>query len=257
VPFTTYELFPEDYQVQERTHRVVGRLRATFDFEEPEDDKVAECTAAVVGAANDSTIVTAGHCLRLHDYPELIPYYVEFLPGAQDDVAPWDHWPVIGWAIAHSLDGDGSYAQDLDVAFAQVCTDAYSATIVDYLDFYMGIAFNMTRDEHLTSLSYPANGYDFGRQFVTHSEYGGTHSFSRGPDSTKLGMAPDVAVSGTSGSPVLKKFTGQVLAMGDDMVTHVVVAQDNEDLDLIYAAYLGDKAEEAYDMVAGATPTSC
>ena len=81
------------------------------------------CSGSVVDAANDSTVLTAGHCLHEGKADGTGQYatnwtFVPAYDGNATDVAPYERWPFVsmqttaGWAERGDL--------DFDVAFAAV-----------------------------------------------------------------------------------------------------------------------------------------
>lgn len=247
VPYTSYPLFPGGWQEQEYPHRLVGRLNAYYSNHEE------QCTAAVVGSSNNATITAAAHCFG---DANSVPDYVEFLPGARDDVPPYDRWQVTSWAFAYSVTSPYTYSNDLDLAFATVCA-VDSFTIEDAVGGYLGMLFNAPRNDLITALNYPGTGDidDFGRQIITHSEFDGTDNSGRGPDMTRIGASPTVAIGGSSGGPYLRKFGGD--AGTNNYVVAVTTANQTSYPDQLWGAYLGDEAEDAYDLVESSTPTQC
>lgn len=249
IPHTSYEIFPGEYQEQEFPHRLTGRLLAYFT------GYVEQCTASVMGSTNESTIVTAAHCLG---DSTSVPYYVEFMPGARDTVAPYDRWEVTSWSMAWALDSPYTYSGDEDVAFGLVCAVG-ADTIEDYVGGHLGYEFNASRDELLTSLDYPgtSSASDLGRQHLNHSEYGGTINTGRGPDANEIGADASIAVGGSSGSSVLKKFGGTTTGT-DNRVTSVVFGIPiSSPQDVFYTAHLGNEAGDAWTAIEAATPSQC
>lgn len=212
------------------------------------------CSASVVEAANESTVVTAGHCLHngQGDDPENYAEFVEFVPGIPDGsgggtfTAPADEW-----VASHMLATDEWVASgdtDYDVGMI-VVRQVGGASLADTIGAAPGIRFFDDLPAE------PVDVHAFG--YPTSKPYSGAELAycagtpadepERGTDALRLECNMG---SGSSGGPWLEGFGSD---RGNPLGVMVAVTSFGYEKDKkgIYGPYFGAEALEVYQAAEG------
>ncbi|WP_336922740.1 trypsin-like serine peptidase [Aquipuribacter sp. SD81] len=190
------------------------------------------CSGSAVTSANESTVLTAGHCL--HGGPGAYATNWAFVPAYDDGARPYgtfvatDLYTTSQWASS----GDFSY----DVGFATVAPVA-GATLTDTTGA-QGITFSAPRQESRYAFGYPAaKPYD-GSDLVHCA--GPLKSDPYGADT--LGMDCTMT-GGSSGGPWLSQFS---TSTGLGQLSSVNSYKYSSDSRSMYGPYLGSVAQQLY-----------
>ncbi|MFC3688344.1 hypothetical protein [Aquipuribacter hungaricus] len=190
------------------------------------------CSGSAVTSGNESTVLTAGHCL--HEGPGAFATNFAFVPGYADGARPYgtfvatDLWTTQQWQAS----GDFVY----DVGFAEVAPVG-GATLTDTVGA-QGIGFAASRTDFRYAFGYPAaRPYD-GSDLI---HCAGTVSRDPyGQDTLGLGCT---MTGGSSGGPWLSGFS---TTTGLGTLTSVNSYKYTADASRMYGPYLGAVAEQLY-----------
>jgi V8-like Glu-specific endopeptidase len=125
-------------------NRTVGRLFVT------NPTNTEKCTGAVVDAPNQSTIVTAGHCLK--SATNGVALSARFVPGYHDGVAPFGEWNALQMVPAPQWDTANNR---FDFAFIVAARNAQGVAVEDAVGA-LPIAFNQPRQQGYRIFGYPS-----------------------------------------------------------------------------------------------------
>jgi hypothetical protein len=213
------------------------------------DDNFYTCSASLVDARNESTVVTAGHCLHNGegDTPDNVASFVEFVPGIPDGkgggtfTSPPGAWIATEIAVTEQWARDGD--TDYDVGMIEV-QEHDGKTLQDTIGAAPGIKFfDEVPDE-------PAAVHAFG--YPTNRPYSGAElAYCAGQpkrkparDTQALRLACTMG-EGSSGGPWLQGFArrhhgglGRMVA-----VTSFGYADDTKG---IYGPYFQEEARAVY-----------
>jgi V8-like Glu-specific endopeptidase len=168
--------------------RTAGRVFFTYQ------GRSASCSGDAVTSANKSTVVTAGHCVKLDG-----AWHTNwvFVPGYDDGKRPYGTWTAKQTLITPQWDAGEDLNYDVGAA---VVNPLDGRRLVDVVGG-QGIAFNQRRGQIMYAFGYPAEPpYD-----------GSALTYCSGPvindllGSTTQGMACDMT-GGSSGGPWFLSF---------------------------------------------------
>jgi V8-like Glu-specific endopeptidase len=203
----------------------------------------SSCTAAVVDAPNQSTLLTAGHCVNS---PQNGLRTVSFAPGYHEGIKPFGEWA--SFRILQPGPWAASYNRRYDFAFVVIRRNAKRKAVEDAVGA-LPIAFNQPRNQPYRIFGIPAEPpYDGERLWACDStgfETGGTL-----PGPSRVTAGCDFH-GGASGGPWL---SGQG-AVGSVISEHVVLHPD-----VTIGPYLGDEAAALFALagnVSTAPPRKC
>lgn len=210
--------------------KTVGRL---FFTDHRED---ASCTATLVGAANRSTIVTAGHCVNSTDLLGENNQWtnnVLFIPGYHDGQAPYGRFTArIGFVDQTWLHNDQQHGElygAYDQAFVVLNPNEQGQRAEDAVGAAQGIGFDEPGAGTATSFGYPRASSDPEREGLP--EYIGKRlAYCRGaakkdPGTPEMPAAPNqwgvscTMGGGASGGPRFSELsmeTGIGRVIGDN-----------------------------------------
>lgn len=199
-----------------------------------------ECSGSVVVAPNESTVVTAGHCV--YD-PESDRWSsdVVFIPGYREGEAPFGIWEAEtlysseGW-IESARDGLPYSAYD----FGMLKLKRKHEYVEEQLGAF-GIAFNQPQHQTYTEYGYPGepSPYDGEKLWTLTSPLVGLDRTYSPPT---LELSSDFG-PGTSGGPFVLEPAGEVEAVA----TYSYV----DDPSHIYGTYFGNDIEALYCALSG------
>jgi len=113
------------------------------------------CSGSVVTSANQSTVLTAGHCLN--DGPDNFASRFVFVPAYSGDgrseTGPYGTWAASGLYTTSQWASNGDF--DYDVGFAKVETKTHNVTLAGTVGS-QGIGFNKSYGLHVYAFGYPA-----------------------------------------------------------------------------------------------------
>ncbi|WP_369052878.1 trypsin-like serine peptidase [Kineococcus terrestris] len=216
----------------------VGRLYFTRSGED------FVCSGTSVRAANESVVMTAGHCVTSGGSPS---ENVVFVPGLRGGAEPYGRWPArstfttASWA---SQDQSVPPGLNFDVGFAVVGPRAGRTLTATVGAFPVG--FDAPLDG-VTVFGYPAaSGTSDGRtlQFCRGLRFADLRGSTDGATNCTLG-------GGASGGPWLSRFDP---ATGEGTVTSVTSFAYEDDPTVLYGPRLGAEARAAFDEAAAARP---
>lgn len=145
--------------------RTVGRLFATHP-----NGATAYCTGTVIRSANQSVVLTAGHCI--HGGPGG-DYFknIAFAPGLRPDASgaaqePYGRWPAVAAMTTSDWIRHGSVRGRVhgDVGMVVLAHDPLGRSITQVLGEAHRIKFNVRRTRRTTVYGYPADGRFLGNQ---------------------------------------------------------------------------------------------
>lgn len=224
-------------------NRSVGKIVVRFPNGEANP---SGCSASVVDANNQSTLITAAHCVYNSSKGGL-GTSATFAPGYHDGVKPFGEWPSLNivpsgpWALSgHS---------HFDFAFVVLRTDSRRRYVEDVVGG-LPIAFNQPRNQAYRVLGYPGvpnPPYNGQQLWACDSTYGGD-VYDPDPDEQ---YGPPIMYTGcdfdhgASGGPWLNP-TGVVSS-----VTSTTFASAPN---IIGGPYLGDDAAALFAQITGTAP---
>ena len=226
LPFTTTPL-----DATAPVNRSIGKLFLSHP------SGVGKCTAVVVDAPNQSTLLTAGHCLNSATNGGTTS--ARFVPGYHDGIEPFGGWTSA--RLAQAAPWAASRNSRFDFAFVVVGRNRAGKAVEDVVGA-LPIAFNQPRNQAYRLFGFPEDPtppYDGQRLWACDSSYGGDVADAlSGPPRMLAGCDfQDEA----SGGPWLS-------AQG--AVASVISAGSQSHPDIISGPYLGDEAAAFFASVA-------
>ncbi len=176
-------------------NRAVGKLFVDFP------DGTTACSAAVVDAPNQSTILTAGHCLSSVDHAGGISG-ARFYPGWRDNTAPFGRWEQFQVLPAPQWVGTTNYRYDY--GFIVLARNAAGTAIEDAVGA-LPIAFNQPRVQDYRVFGYPREPtppYDGQKLWACDTTWSGDVTTGAEPGPYRLEVECDFG-HGASGGPWL------------------------------------------------------
>lgn len=191
------------------------------------------CSGTVVVSSNESTVLTAGHCVHGGSF---VTNFI-FVPAYDNGDAPFGEWPATDlyttdeWASSE----DFSY----DAAFALIGTQG-GATLEDTVGS-RGIVFNQDPFQDVEAIGYPA-GFPFDGESMRVCET--TIDAIDGPAGAPMQIPCDMTGGSSGGGWVM-----------NEQYLHSVVSYGYLELPgFLYGPYFGSTIEELYTEVTGLTP---
>lgn len=216
--------------------KTAGRVFFKFDGQD------ASCSGNAVTSENGSTVMTAGHCVKLEG-----KWHTDwvFVPGYDNGEAPFGEWPA-----AKTLATE-EWVKDEDINFdvgAGVVKPLDGQNLTDVVGG-QGIAFNQERGQEMYAFGYPAAPPYDGEQLIYCN--GDTFDDPLGPimGSTAQGMPCDMT-GGSSGGPWFLDFDP---ATGTGTQNSVVSYGYAFLPFLLFGPYFGDEAQALYESASGST----
>ncbi|MET7638071.1 peptidase [Streptomyces sp. NPDC005438] len=205
----------------------VGRVFFTYD------GRQASCSGNAVTSDNGSTVLTAGHCVKMDGawHTDWI-----FVPGYHDGEAPHGKWSASETLTTPQWDADQN-AMDYDVGAAVV--DPLDGKKLTDVVGGQGVAFNGEYEQDMYSFGYPAaDPYD-GESLTYCSATSGKDFLLTQDHSLACNMT-----GGSSGGPWFLDFdesTGEGVQASVNSFGYVFLP------DTMFGPYFGAEAEELYD----------
>jgi len=213
-------------------------LHGKFFFTLPGDGRYV-CSATVVNGANQSTILTAGHCV--HDQTAGWATEVLFVPGYRDGSTPYGSWvaktvlSTAGWVSSEDFSHD--------VGAAVLYQNGSGVGVEDVLGGARGVAFNQPRDQHFNSYGYPAAPpFDGGKLHVCESDYGGDDPTSGNPKTMYIGC--DMTGGSSGGGWVYEDAAGAYVNSVNSYKYLPPPPSNNEHM---YGPYFGTTAQSLFN----------
>ncbi|MBA0125642.1 peptidase [Haloechinothrix sp. YIM 98757] len=203
-----------------------GRVFFTYDGQD------ASCSGNAVTSENNSTVITAGHCVRMDG--EWHDDWV-FVPGYDNGDAPHGEWP------AETTMATQEWVESEDINYdvgAAVVHEQDGQSLTEVVGG-QGIAFNQERGQHMYSFGYPAaDPYD-GSELIHCSG----DTFNDPFFSDAMGMDCDMT-GGSSGGPWFLDFDEQSgTGLQNSVNSFGYVFWPGT----MFGPYFGDEAQEVYD----------
>lgn len=162
--FGTYEIF--EYAVRPNTAN--GKVFGTDRYGD------FECSGTVVNTANQSVVLTAGHCVHLRNYGWA--HNVVFVPSYKDGIAPYGVWTYRTEVAQRNWIRKQTAKNDF--AAIVVSPQANGATLQGTVGGY-DLAWNQPRDQVYRVAGYPGNYYDAQRMMGCLGPFVGVERTSR------------------------------------------------------------------------------
>jgi V8-like Glu-specific endopeptidase len=189
------------------------------------------CSGTAISSENESVVWTAGHCVNGGASQTWVEDWV-FIPAYRDGTAPYGMWHAkefyspVGWTEYRLF--------NYDVAAVVVDANDDGQRLADVIGG-RGIAFNMSPYQTFDAFGYPGDGSFTGeRMYWCRSELETLIDDIFGP---VLAIGCDM----THGS------SGGGLIVLDEFVNSNISAGSDDYPNIIFAPYLGDAAESAYE----------
>lgn len=217
----------------------VGRLYFSRTNATTGRAELFECSASSVASANESVLVTAGHCLTQNGTAS---QNVVFLPGLNGTAQPYGTWSAqTTFATAQWTTGDqkSSAALNYDVGFV-VLAKKGGQTLADTVGSF-GIGFDTPLDR-VTVFGYPAVSGNV-LQYCT------GYRFPDPADTTDQGTMCSMS-GGSSGGPWISALD---VPSGTGTVTSVVSFSYDEAPEVLYGPLFGAVVKAEYDKAQAVT----
>ena len=175
--------------------RSAGRLFVTSAI-----TGVSRCSAAVVDAPNQSTVITAGHCLN--DATDGPTVSATFAPGYHDGIAPFGLWTAK--QFIQSPQWAASFNRRYDYGFVVIARNASLQPVEDVVGG-LPIAFNQPREQSYRILGYPTEPtppYDGSKLWACDTAYDSDFVSDATPGPPRIRAGCEFGV-GASGGPWL------------------------------------------------------
>lgn len=214
--------------VGEKIESTAGRVFFTYD------GRAASCSGNAVTSGNASTVLTAGHCVKLDG-----AWHTDwvFVPGYTDGDAPFGEWPAVSTHATPQW--EATEDMNYDVGAAKVA-ETGGERLTEVVGS-QGVAFNTGYDLDAYAFGYPAaDPYD-GETFI----YCSGTTFQDPLLTTAHGLACDMT-GGSSGGPWLIDFdedTGTGLQASVNSFGYVFLPNN------MFGPHFGDEAEALYETV--------
>lgn len=211
--------------------------RVFFTYDENGTPRDASCSGNAVTSANKSTVMTAGHCVKLDGN-----FHTNwtFVPGYDDGEAPYGEW------TAKQTLATPQWVESEDINYdvgAAVVNTLDGKSLTDVVGG-QGVAFNQERGQDMSAFGYPAaDPYD-----------GTTLIYCSGTTfgaiiSDGIGMSCDMT-GGASGGPWFQEFDEST---GTGLQNSVNSYKINGVSLFMFGPYFGTEAEDLYEEASGSS----
>jgi V8-like Glu-specific endopeptidase len=206
--------------------QTTGRVFFTYQ------GRPASCSGNAVTSANQSTVITAGHCVRLDG-----AWHTDwvFVPGYHDGQAPYGKWTATRTLTTAQWEAHEDINYDVGIAAVGPLDGRTLTSVVGG----QGIAFNQQRHRRMYAFGYPAEAPYDGSKLVYCS---GTAKDD--PHKTQdLGLTCDMT-AGSSGGPWFLGFdekTGTGTQNSVNSFTYTAVPNE------MFGPYFGNAVKALYD----------
>lgn len=210
--------------------RTVGRVFFTFQ------GRTASCSGDAVTSTNKSTVITAGHCVKLQG-----AWHTNwvFVPGYNNGNAPYGTWTArqtlatAQWAASEDINNDVG---------AGVVNQLNGASLTDVVGA-QGIAFNQARNQNMYAFGYPAAAPYDGTRLI----YCSGRTINDFLLSTDLGLNCNMT-GGASGGPWFLSFSEST---GTGIQNSVNSFKYNFLPNFMFGPYFGASAQTLYNQAQG------
>ena len=192
-------------------NRMVGRLSV-----KREDGTTQQCTAAVIGASNLSTVLTSAHCLLSPTHGGALS--VLFRPGYHDGQAPLGTWQSSRQLLA--LQWPVTFSNNFDYAFLVMDPNS-SGTPIQTAVGALPIAFNQPRNQAYRIVGLPGMPnppFDGQKLYACDTAYGEDAGLTE-PGPPQMVVGCDMG-GGASGSPWINSQGVVASVLSDDLAPH-------------------------------------
>ncbi|MEV0405848.1 peptidase [Actinoallomurus sp. NPDC050550] len=192
----------------------------------------ASCSGNAVTSANQSTVITAGHCVRLDG-----AWHTDwvFVPGYHNGQAPYGKWTAMRTLTTAQWEAREDLDYDVGVATVAPLNGRRLTSVVGS----QGIAFNQNRHRPMHAFGYPA-GAPYDGSKLTYC--GGTPKDDPGK-THDLGLTCDMT-SGSSGGPWFLGFDEKTgVGMQNSVNSFKYDAMPN----VMFGPYFGTAIQALYD----------
>ncbi|MGH2957677.1 MAG: trypsin-like serine peptidase [Solirubrobacterales bacterium] len=232
IPYSSFELTD--------TTSYPNRVHGKVFFSKPGQGNFV-CSGTVVNSSNDSTVITAGHCVKESG---VWATNFAFVPGYRNGSAPFGVWS------ASTLLATQQWVQseDLrhDVGAAVIARNPTGQEIEDVVGG-RGIAFNQPAEQVYLSHGYPAaSPFDGSKLWACSSQFGwfDTGLPGTGPPTMAIGC------NMTGGS------SGGGWVIGGQNVVSLNSYKYLSQTDVMFGPYFGSTAQDLFNQAQGGTPGS-
>lgn len=198
------------------------------------DGRDASCSGNAVTSENNSTVITAGHCVKYQGswHSDWI-----FVPAYRDGEAPYGEWPAASTHTTPQWNATEDINYDIGAAVVRPVGGQRLTDVVGG----QGIAFNQPRGQHTHAFGYPAaDPYDGSRLI-----YCAGTTFDDFLFSNDLGLNCDMT-GGSSGGPWFIDFNQlRGTGMQNSVNSFGYVFLPN----VMFGPYFGDAARQLYQDV--------
>lgn len=216
--------------------KTAGRVFFKFDGQD------ASCSGNAVTSENGSTVMTAGHCVKLEG-----KWHTDwvFVPAYDNGDAPFGEWP------AEKTLATEEWAADEDINFdvgAGVVRPLDGQRLTDVVGA-QGIAFNQPREQAVYAFGYPAAPPYDGSELIFCEGDSFDDPFGPLTGSTAMGVPCDMT-GGSSGGPWFTDFdpaTGTGVQNSVNSFGYAFLPF------VLFGPYFGDEAQALYESASGST----
>ncbi|GAA0340125.1 peptidase [Actinoallomurus spadix] len=208
-----------------RVTQTTGRVFFTYS------GRPASCSGNAVAGANQSTVITAGHCVRLDG-----AWHTDwvFVPGYHDGQAPYGKWTAARTLTTPQWEAH----EDLDYDVGAATVDLLGGRTLTSVVGGQGIAFNQPRHRRMYAFGYPAQAPYDGSRLV--------YCSGRAKDDTKshdVGLTCDMT-AGSSGGPWFLGFDARTGAGTQNSLNSFKYDADPNEM---FGPYFGAAVKALYD----------
>ncbi|HEX4812480.1 MAG TPA: peptidase [Nonomuraea sp.] len=191
----------------------------------------ASCSGSAVTSANNSTVVTAGHCVKMNG-----AFHANwvFVPGYDKGARPFGTWAAT--RLLTTPQWNAGEDVNFDVA-AAVVAPLDGKTLVDVVGG-QGVAFNQQRRQRMHAFGYPAAAPYDGSRLI----HCGGRTFDDYLVSDDLGLTCNMT-GGSSGGPWLQNFSEST---GLGTLNSVNSFKYGFAPDWMFGPYFGNEAQALY-----------
>lgn len=249
IPYTRYEL-PNTTAFPERVHGKVF-------FTKPGIGNYV-CSGTVVNGSNDSTVMTAGHCV--YGGSGFWTNWV-FVPGYRNGSAPFGTWTAStlfapsGWTTTAIAPDPPNPNYKFDYAAAVINRNSAGLELEDVVGA-RGIAFNQSTNQHFISHGYPAAPlpppspptFDGSKLWACESDFGGLDLNLGGVGPPTMAIGCDMTGGSSGGGWVITD------ASGNAFVNSVNSYKYGPEPEMMFGPYFDSTTQMLFNQAQGQAP---
>lgn len=228
IPYTSFELTD--------TLSFPNRVHGKVFFTKPSTGFNYVCSGSVVNATNDSTVITAGHCVNDNG---VWATNFAFVPGYRNGSAPYGVWAASNELAPQQWVQSENFSYD--VGAAVMALNSSGQELEDVVGA-RGIAFNQPTQQHFRSHGYPAQSpFDGSKLWACESDFGFPDSPGGGADPPTMAIGCNMTGGSSGGGWV---FTDD---SGNGFVNSVNSYKYLNQLEVMFGPYFGDTAQAMFN----------